>query len=189
MSDTDTEVALFDVARLRRLIFSTENQSVYAVLDGASVPDLLEKLQTAKEEWASLYRGELEPDLAEVAPYLVKLRPDSPLTTWILTEGWGQHWGTFVVTPVGLEALRRHFRGFLRVRDHTGKILYFRFYDPRVLRVYVPTCRRDEIKAFYGPVQQYIAEDSKPGSALVFAHDPVKVKAVAVALLAGPATG
>src|SRR5262245_13928828 len=96
--------------QLHQLLFSQEDISTYAVLDGASVPDLLPKLSEAKEECACLYRGELEPDMAEVAPYLVKLRAESPFTDWVLSEGWGNHWGIFALTQVGLEALRRHFR-------------------------------------------------------------------------------
>lgn len=166
------------VGKLKELLFASEYESVYAVLDGASVPGLLEKLAEAKEEYACLYRGELGPDLAEVAPYLVKLRRESALTDWILAEGWGNHWGIFAVSPVGLEALRRHFRGFLRVKDHMGKILYFRYYDPRVLQVYLPTCRRTEISAIFGPVSKYIAEQERNGHAVVYAHDPVRIKPV-----------
>jgi hypothetical protein len=162
--------------RFQQLLFTPEDQSAYAVLDGASVPDLQERLAAAKEDHCCLYRGELGPDLAEVAPYLVKLRRDSPFTQAIFTEGWGNHWGIFAVTPVGLEALRRHFRRFLRVRDHTGQVLYFRYYDPRVLRLYLPTCLRSEIATVYGPVSRFIAEpEAEPGS-LVFNHDPIRIK-------------
>ena len=161
---------------LPKLLFASENESVYAILDGASVPALLEKLAGAKEEYACLYRGALEPDLAKVAPYLIKLRKDSLLTDWICSDGWGNHWGIFAVTTVGLEALRRHFRTFLRVRDHTGQILYFRYYDPRVLRIYLPTCNRVEIKAVYGPVSRFIVEAEQGDRALLFPFDPVKIK-------------
>lgn len=170
-------------AAIKQLLFASESESVYAVLDGASVPGLLTKLHTIKEEWACLYRGELAPDLANVAPYLVKLREKSEFTDWLLDEGWGRHWGIFAATPVGLEALRRHFRHFLRVKDPAGKVLYFRYYDPRVLRVYLPTCRRDEIKIIYGPVLRYLTEDARAGSAFVFPHDPVKIKPKTVDLL------
>lgn len=168
--------------RLKALLFSSEAESVYAILDGASVPELLPQLAEAKEESACLYRGELEPDLAQKAPYLIKLRRDSPLTDWILNDGWGNHWGIFATTPAGLEALRRHFRRFLRVKDHTGKILYFRYYDPRVLTVYLPTCRRSEISAIYGPIRQYLAEDETTGDAVLFAHDPIRIKPVVQSL-------
>lgn len=161
--------------RLRDLLFGAEDESLYMILDGASVPDLLPQLSQAREEWACLYRGELEPDLAVTAPYLAKLRRESPFTDWILQEGWGNHWGVFVVSQAGLEALRRHLRHFLRVRDHTNQILYFRYYDPRVLRVYLPTCNRQEIKTVYGPVRRFLVEDEQPGRALVLDWDPIKI--------------
>lgn len=170
------------VPRLKELLFASEDESVYAVLDGASVAGLPGKLRETQDEWACLYRGELAPDLAETAPYLVKLRKDSSFTNWVLTEGWGHHWGIFVVTPVGLEALRRHLRHFLRVKDYTGKILYFRYYDPRVLQVYLPTCNRLEIQTVYGPVSRFIAEDAKAERAWCFGRDSVKIKPVAKAL-------
>jgi Domain of unknown function (DUF4123) len=173
---TATEPIAVPLDKLKELLFAVEDESVYAVLDGASVPGLLPKLRAAKEDWACLYRGELEPDLAEVAPYLVKLRRDSPLTDWILEAGWGNHWGIFAVTKAGLEALRRHFRYFLRVKDYTGQTLYFRFYDPRVLRIYLPTCRRNEIAMVYGPISKFITEDEKSGQALVLGHDPLRIR-------------
>jgi len=172
-----------NIERLRQLLFANEDESTYAVLDGASVPGLLDKLHEAKEPWACLYRGELEPDLAEVAPYLVKLNRESPLTDWILTEGWGNHWGIFAVTPAGLEALRRHFRRFLRVKDHTGKILYFRYYDPRVLQVYLPTCNAPEIRFVFGPVTSFLAEHGETKQVSVFPLDLTKIKPVRAPLV------
>ncbi len=164
------------------LLFQGAGESVYAVLDGASVPGLRPRLEAAREEWACLYRGELEPELARAAPYLVRLLPESPLTDWILEEGWGRHWGIFAVSAAGLEALRRHLRGFLRVRDHTGAVLYFRYYDPRVLAVYLPTCNRQEIAAVYGPISRFIAEDEHSGDALELRFDLNGVRPVVVPL-------
>ena len=139
MSAAVAEKGKVNVSRLKKLIFSKEDKSAYVILDGASVEGMLGRLKAAKEEWACLYRGELEPDLADAAPYLVKLREKSDLTDWILEEGWGNHWGVFVISEAGLEALRRHLRKFLRVKDPEGNVLYFRYYDPRVLRLYLPT--------------------------------------------------
>src|SRR5207237_435347 len=115
--------------------------NTFAVLDGASIPDLLDQLYTKpRPEFVCLYRGELEPDIAEVAPYLVNLEPRTLFTDWLLTEGWGKHWGIFVHTTDGLKAIRTHLRKFLMVNDPEGKQTYFRYYDPRVLRVFLPTC-------------------------------------------------
>ena len=71
-----------------------------------------------------------------------------------------------------------------KVQLPSGEMVYFRYYDPRVLQVYLPTCRRDEIKIIYGPVLRYIAEDARgAATALVFPHDPVKIKTKPVNLL------
>jgi len=151
-----------------RHLFHEEGQNVYAVLDGASVPDLLEHLCRCQPEYECLYRGDLKPDLAHVAPYLVRLEPESETTGWVLEQGWGHHWGIFATSPADLRAMRRHFRTFLIVHDSDGKPLYFRYYDPRVLRVYLPTCNAEELATVFGPVACYLLEDAEPSAALRF---------------------
>jgi len=141
----------------------------YAVLDGASIADLLDHLYgDPRPEFVCLYRGELEPDMAEVAPYLVQLKPEAPFTNWLLTEGWGKHWGIFALTKADVVAIRKHFRTFLMVKDPNGKQLYFRYYDPRVLRIYLPTCNRMEANVIFGLVERFVCEDKKPQTLLSF---------------------
>lgn len=170
------------VAALRALLFDDPDLSAYAVLDGASIPDLRQRLHDTPEEHACLYRGDLKPDLEATAPHLVKLRRDGPLVDWILGEGWGKSWGVLAITPSGFEALRRHFRGFLRVRDHTGKVLYFRWYDPRILRVYLPTCNAAELRTVYGPVERFLCEAEEPQRGLVFKRHRLRVRGEPFAL-------
>lgn len=145
-----------------------EEANVFAVLDGASIPGLLEKLYTLQPEHICLWRGELEPDLAEVASYLVQLELDSAFTNWMIAQGWGQHWGIFVITQADLREMRKHFRTLLTVHDDQGQPLVFRFYDPRVLRVYLPTCHEQELETVFGPVISYLLEDEDPSMMLRF---------------------
>jgi hypothetical protein len=153
---------------VRDHLYADEEGKVYAVLDGASIPNLLEKLAPHAGEYECLYRGELKPDLASAAPYLVYLPEDSDLTSWILQQGWGKHWGVFVNSPADLPTLRRHFRTFLMVHTSEGMPLYFRYYDPRVLRVHLPTCNAEELKTMFGPVTAYVTESDKPGVLMHF---------------------
>jgi len=153
---------------LREHVFADPELSVFALLDGASVDGLVKMLWEHQPEHVCLYRGELEPDMAEVAPYLIRLEPDAEFTEWVLTRGWGNHWGIFAVTDADLRALRRHFRTFTMVRDPDGKLLYFRYYDPRVLRVYLPTCNEEEMAIVFGPVAHYLLEDEDPKFLLCF---------------------
>lgn len=149
-------------------LFSDAGLSVYAILDGASVPNLPAGLVELRAEHVCLYRGELKAAVASVAPYLVRLEPDSRLTEFVLAEGWGNHWGVFVRARADLPALRRHFRAFLTVYDTQGKPMLFRYYDPRVLRVYLPTCDARELETVFGLVESYLLEADDPHTLLSF---------------------
>src|SRR5215475_10878968 len=139
-------------------------QGLYAILDAAREASIPLKLYQQRAEFVSLYRGEPEEKLASVSPYLVKIDTKPQTTEWILNEGWGNSWGILFLSSAGLDDLRRHFRRFLLVENPNGKELYFRFYDPRVLRVYLPTCTPFEAKRFFGPVSVYLME-SEDGKA------------------------
>lgn len=141
---------------------------IYGILDGASIPDLLEKLYTWQPEYFCLYRGELEPDMAEVAPYIVRIVPNTEFCDWILNEGWGNHWGIFAQSQYSLAELRKHFRKFLTVHDENGKPLLFRFYDPRVLRTFLPTCNKGELAEFFGIVMNFSLEDENPDNVVSY---------------------
>jgi len=151
-------------------LFSGESeQSTFAVLDGASIPHLLDQLYgDPRPEFVCLYRGDLKPDMAEVAPYLVRLEEGQPFTAWLLQEGWGRHWGVFALSTGSLKTLRTHFRKFLMVKDAEGSQLLFRFYDPRVLRIFLPACTPEELAAFFGPLSSLICEDDPPMAALSY---------------------
>lgn len=132
---------------------------MYAVLDTARDPRVYQGLRHySLDEYCSLYRGEQAEELQDVAPYLVRLDPQTPLTQWLIDLGWGESWGIFLESAASMRELRRHFRRFLMVYDEHGKPLYFRYYDPRVLRVYLPTCNGAELQMLFGPVSRYCVE-------------------------------
>ena len=57
------------------------------------------------------------------------------------------------------------------VQDPEGKTLLFRYYDPRVMRVYLPTCNSEEIRAVFGPLQWYAMESEEAGELIRFRPD------------------
>lgn len=146
-------------------------QRVFAILDAARDPRIYPALISADCDWLCLYRGEAAARMAEVAPYLVELHPLASFTWWLLAEGWGNSWGVFVNADLPLERLQAHFRRFLMVQLPDGKTVYFRFYDPRVLRVYLPTCDAAEREAFWGPVKTFIVEAADGREAVDFAKE------------------
>ena len=135
-----------------------DGTQVHAVVDAARDPRLIGLLDTTGLERCCLFAGPLSPALRAAAPHLVHLAPDARFTRAFLQLGWTGNWGVLTLAPpdVTLPLLRRHLRTLLRVRDETGRTLMFRFYDPRVLRAYLPTCTAMEWQAVFGPVHQFI---------------------------------
>jgi len=72
-------------------------------------------------------------------------------------------------------AIRRHLRKLLSVRGPKGEILLFRYYDPRVLRAYLPTCRPEELETVFGPIDRFWLEDDTPETILEFRFDRGKL--------------
>jgi len=158
------------LAVFNQALYNNEDNLVYAVLDGASIPNLQQLFFEHQVDNVCLYRGELAPDMAEVAPYLAHLSAESSFTHLFLQEGWGNHWGILAISNGNLRTLRMHFRKFLMVYDPNGKPLYFRYYDPRVLRVYLPTCNAEELQTVFGPIGAYVLESETPNVCLRFTY-------------------
>ena len=135
---------------------------VYAIVDGARDEAIHTFVQGSGWPWRCLYTGELPPEMLETAPFLVQLERESAFTEELIARGWDEHWGIFMESVADLETLRRHFKRLLIVRDEEGTELLFRFYDPRVLRVYLPTCTDDESAAMFGPVARFVVRDEAP---------------------------
>lgn len=134
-------------------------QSLYAILDSAREIDIAYRLLNSKDiEYVSLFKGRREEPIWDAAPYLVRCDSDSLFFRWILEKGWGNSWGVFLTSASLLEQLYSHFQQFLLIRTEEDKELYFRFYDPRVLRLFLPTCNPDQISQFFGPISSFLVE-------------------------------
>ncbi len=104
----------------------------------------------------------------------------------ILSNAWGNSWGVFLKCDSSLQKLRRHLRGFLVVRGPRGRLV-FRYYDPRVLRVYLPTCTTEELAAVFGPIQSFWMEGDSPETLLQFSFDKRRLVTTTVPLAAAGA--
>ena len=160
---------------LKRHLFA-ERTNVFAILDGASIADLPMRLYEANPPYYCLFRGELEPDVASAAPYLVGLIDGTPFTEWLLDGNIGKHWGIFAQSLRSITEMRKHFRALITVHDEMGKPMIFRFYDPRVLQTFLPTCNPGELKTFFGSVDRFIAETGTNGGISSFSIENNNLK-------------
>lgn len=155
---------------LNRILWSGDEQNrMYAVLDAARDGMIYQRLVESDTEKVCLFIGDQARKLAGVAPYLVGLSERSPFTQWILEHGWGKSWGIFAESDATFIELRHHFRSFLKViNEEDGKTLFFRYYDPRVLRVFLPTCDQTQLLTLFGPVNRYYVEAEKENTLIQY---------------------
>jgi hypothetical protein len=143
----------------------------FALIDAARAGSNLARIQNLAKTSRCLFIGKSAGQLGAVAPYLIEFGAEPSELEQLLHSAWGDAWGVLVNSECTFEMLWRHFRKFLLVEKSDGTKLYFRFYDPRVLRVILPSFERRQLTEFFGPVKEYILEDTEPGSGLRFKLD------------------
>ena len=167
--DEEVSVLSLQDARPPSLLehLTSRSAPLFCLVDAAADPTLPELLGTERGGMLqSLYEGPGAQDLAAWAPYLLAVSSGSALLATLLEKGWGKGWMTFCSAHLSFADLRRHLRHFLMVKLEDGPQVYFRFYDPRVLRDYLPTATYPELLHFFGPVQEWLMEGAAPGTLL-----------------------
>ena len=155
--------------KLEQLLFDGRTNA-FALLDAAALENLRMHFFEMNPPHYCLFRGELAPDMAENAPYLVGLVRGERFTDWLLSQKAGNHYGVYAKSRQSLIEMRRHFRDLLTVHDEAGKPMIFRYYDPRVLSQFLPTCAAIELNAIFGSVESYIAETENGDNYSVFSQ-------------------
>jgi hypothetical protein len=160
-------------------VLRREPDRLFVLLDALRDSAIHSALANGGEKHQALYENPQGEQSAFVAPHLVELTPAGPFTESLLAAGWGKSWGIFLTCKEPFDALLEHLRDCLTVRLVGGKPVYFRFYDPRVLRGFLPSCTADEGAAFFGPVSAFLIESEQP-SALMRLTPPTKSASVLV---------
>jgi hypothetical protein len=135
-------------------------------------------METAKElnpDFKCLYQGKTELELAGVAPFLFTYTSNSEFKQWFEKFSIGNSWGVLFHSHLPFSEIYKHCRRFLIVKNEGEQEIYFRFYDPRVLRIFLPTCNRVQLKEFFGPINSFILEDEDPNTILQFTFDNIRL--------------
>lgn len=160
------------VARLAHHLWPQEDEgrALYMIVDAARDPGLYPGLLAREEEtdMRSLYQGDTASELAEVAPYLVRLTRGGAVADWLVGEGWGRGWGILLLADDDIDAVRRHFRKFTIVNGESGAAYLFRFYDPTVLGSFLPISDEAQRAALFGPGIRFMMEDAGADALVLF---------------------
>jgi len=150
-----------DCSARARIRLRGERMPLYALVDAGRDLRILELLRQHVEPHQSLYEGLDGETLEDVAPYLVgPMRADSKLLDHLLDEGFGKRWAVYVTSGEKFVELRRHFRRFLKVEmNHSHEEVFFRFYDPGVLRPFWPSCNAGQKRELSEGLEQIFVEE------------------------------
>jgi hypothetical protein len=174
-------------ANLRATLWPQGPRSdIWAIIDTARNPQAYWTLANSHLNHSCLFAGDLPLALEQAAPYLVQLDSDDAYTDY-LAANLGNSLGVFLQCDAAMKTVRHHLRKLLTVRDPRGAKLLFRFYDPRVLRVFLPTCDSSELDQMYGPIKTYWAEDPSPNTLIEFRHSKKGLEVANRSLIAHPA--
>jgi hypothetical protein len=140
----------------------------FAILDGARMLTELDQAKKLNPDHVSLYEGMSLNALETIAPHLFFIESENEFSRWYMENGWGKSWGIFIETRAKGEELFNHLQKFIIVFTDNGRKFYFRYYDPRALRIFLPTCDTQQLSEFFGPIESFIMEDKNPEFACVF---------------------
>ena len=136
-----------------------EDSQLFAIVDSARNDEVFRYLVTGDVQYKSLFEDTMDIQSYGVSGFLVECKKESPLFRWMTTEAWGDNCCIFFTSKASFDDLFSHFQKFNRVYLEGDEVVLFRYYDPRVLRAYLPTCNQTEIDLFFGEVICFFAEN------------------------------
>ncbi|MCD4732573.1 MAG: DUF4123 domain-containing protein [Bacteroidales bacterium] len=148
-----------------------EECHLFGIVDSARNDEVFRYLVTGDVQYKSLFEDTMDVQSYGVSGFLVECKKESPLFRWMTTEAWGDSCCIYFTSKSSFDDLFSHFRKFNRVYLEGDDVVLFRFYDPRVLQTYLPTCNRVEIETFFGEVNSFFTESDKQEVIHVFKQD------------------
>lgn len=127
------------------------NEKLYAIIDGASEEELMPMLAELDPPAACLYAPPVQPDLVDIAPYVVLVTEE--VQEWLNTRE--TPWGIYITADADLKSIRSHLRKYLYVLlPDSDQPVFFRFYDPRNIWDFIAVLDDWALHSFMGPVIQ-----------------------------------
>ncbi|MDH5229152.1 MAG: DUF4123 domain-containing protein [Gammaproteobacteria bacterium] len=137
----------------------SESHAIYALVDCARDRRLHAAISRSACRHTCLIDVHEDDEITTVAPYLVQLYPDRLLYRALFEEGAAKHWCIFFTSHYDYEILLEHCREILYARAQDRKKMFFRYYDPRVLRKLLPVCDDKELTQIFGPITAFWLHD------------------------------
>lgn len=129
----------------------------YILLDANRMEGMITDAKAVNTNYRPLLQARSYSNGSDYSPYLFSYEPLSDFSDWYMEKGWGKGWGIMLRSHVSPPELIEHCRKFLHTVDEANE-LYFRYFDPRVLDIFLPTCNQSQLKEFFGPIDYFMIE-------------------------------
>ncbi|MCI1005946.1 DUF4123 domain-containing protein [Herbaspirillum sp. C7C8] len=152
MSDVhDDPLALLHWAQACR----ERGHQAFLLLDTAQAEASHLKLQSMHVPYTSLFEGKREEALPEIAPLLLPLsgldeQRALRLVRWISQLGFGAPCLSWYESSLGLHDFAAHLRNFHHVSLSDGQVMMMRWYDTRILPIWIQALSKDQLALFTG---------------------------------------
>lgn len=140
-----------------RFALRAEESALYALVDLAADPELLELLNESGEEFCALDEA-VEPDaLGETAPCLIAFSRGSVLLGDLLEVVWGRGTAVFFTSDAEFKDVYAHWVGWVEYDDE-GEVTSPHVWEPEVLSEALAGFEGAELREFFGPARAFLAE-------------------------------
>ena len=133
------------------------DKQVFCLVNCPADARIAELLALNSEQKASLHGGSPDAAAEESGPYIVQVGRYSLLLQTLVDEGWGKGWASYLISDASFGEVCQHFSRFYEVQIEAGEV-YFRFYDPAVLRAFLDAGSPEELRTFFAPVSEWVLE-------------------------------
>lgn len=130
--------------------------TIYLLLDCAQIDDPLPLIYRLRDSASVhvLYQRTAYAEWADSGPCLVRVAPGQPLMRHF-EEHWRGKAGLLLASAAAEELLVEHLRSLVHARLSDGQVLLFRYYDPRILPLWLEPLDARERDRCMGPVQRF----------------------------------
>lgn len=148
---------------LKDTLFADTHLHVYAIVDSAV--DAIIDMHFESDEpnrWILYTEEQDREELEQRAPYLIELNQEDIFSQRVLEEGYGNHWGCFLLSEYHAEVLAAHLSNYTKIYSQAhDQDVYIRFYDPRAIGQYFPCFTKEESQNFYSKITSIMVEKVK----------------------------
>lgn len=147
-------------------LIQSEGKYFYIICDSLPGARISNKIQEVlkSEKYYYIYDNQ-EVSLTKSNPCIVRLtenllhalqgilRYDESIPCQIIAE---------TSDALDMDSVLKHLRSIIQIRDFKGQNFYFRFFDPDILKAFIPTLDNEQTDEFWGPISAiYVINQTK----------------------------